>query len=102
MPLFVSGLQKIEAFEKPNEEFNWVNFYERRDPFGWPLKPLSRDFENSYDNVVTGDVAVRTGAGVQGHLNYWKQRHMIWKFAHAAVSYTGLEEQLRSRRRRRR
>ena len=102
IPLFVAGLDKIEAFEKPNEEFNWLNFYDRRDPFGWPLKPLSSDFENSFDNLVTGDVAVRTGAGVQGHINYWKKRHMLWKLAHAALTYTGLEEQLRSRRRRRR
>lgn len=101
IPLFVSALDKIQAFEKPSDDFTWLNFYDRRDPLGWPLKPLSTGFDNAYDEVVTGDVAVGTGLPVKSHLNYWKKRRMIWRMAHAAVKYTGLEEQLQKRRRRR-
>ncbi|MFP4483833.1 MAG: hypothetical protein ACLFO1_03165 [Spirochaetaceae bacterium] len=102
IPLFASGVEKIEAFDKPNDDFTWINFYDRRDPLGWPLKPLSRDFENSYDNVVTADVPVGAGLPVRSHLNYWRKGRMIWQISHAALKYTGIEEQLRNRRRRRR
>jgi hypothetical protein len=102
IPLFVSGLDKIEAFEKPNSEFSWLNFYDRRDPLGWPLKPLSSDFENAYDNVVTADVPVGVGLPVKSHMNYWRKRRMIWQIGQASLKYTGLEDQIRSRRRRRR
>ena len=71
IPLFVSGLDQIPAIEAPNERFRWVNYYDKDDVLGWPLRPLSA----SYRQLVE-DVELRT-RGVLGwtpmsHTGYWR------------------------------
>ena len=58
IPLFVSGMENIEAINKPNDNFQWLNYYDKDDFLGWPLKPLSTGFENSYDAIVTQDIPI--------------------------------------------
>jgi hypothetical protein len=77
IPLFVSGLARIEAIEKPNEQFTWHNFYDRDDILGWPLKPLSKGFHNSYEQVVTKDREINTGWTPFGHSDYWEDDSFI-------------------------
>lgn len=72
IPLFVSGLQKIEAITRPNEQFRWYNFYDRDDILGWPLKPLSLGFANAYNEVVTEDREIDTGWTPLSHMDYWE------------------------------
>lgn len=71
IPLFVSGLAKIEAIYKPNPDFQWLNFYDNDDFLGWPLKPLSTGFANSYDTVVARDIEMNA-SGLPGFMNWLK------------------------------
>lgn len=75
IPIFVAGHKDIVAIEKPNplKKFDWLNFYDRDDILGWPLKPLSP----SYDLIVTEDIDVDSGPAPSSwspfsHLHYWK------------------------------
>jgi len=76
IPLFVSELKKVEAFHEPNEGFEWLNYYDKDDILGWPLKPLSKGFTNSYKKVVTRDIRVNVGGWLKSwnpfsHSTYW-------------------------------
>jgi hypothetical protein len=77
IPLFVSGLGKIEAIKKPNSQFEWHNFYDRDDILGWPLKPLSQGFPNAYAQVVTEDREINTGWTPFSHSDYWEDSNFI-------------------------
>lgn len=77
IPLFVSGLEKIEAISKPNEQFEWYNFYDRDDILGWPLKPLSKGFPNAYDTIVTQDREINTGWTPFSHSDYWEDKDFV-------------------------
>lgn len=77
IPLFVSGLSKIEAIERPSKSFKWYNFYDRDDILGWPLKPLSKDFPNAYDRIVTEDREIETGWTPLSHSDYWQDNSFI-------------------------
>lgn len=77
IPLFVSGLEKIEAINKPNEKFKWYNYYDRDDILGWPLKPLSKGFDNAYANIVSNDIEVDTGWTPFSHSDYWEDDDFI-------------------------
>lgn len=77
IPLFVSGLPRIEAIDKPNEAFQWLNFYDRDDVLGWPLRPLSRGFPNSYESVVTRDIEINVGFTPLSHTGYWEDGDFV-------------------------
>lgn len=77
IPLFVSGLARIEAIEKPNPQFAWHNFYDRDDILGWPLKPLSKGFHNAYEQVVSQDREINTGWTPLSHSDYWEDDSFI-------------------------
>jgi len=77
IPLFVSGLEKIVAIDKPNDQFRWYNFYDRDDILGWPLKPLSQGFPNAYDTLVTEDREINTGWTPLSHSDYWEDDNFI-------------------------
>ena len=77
IPLFVSGLEKIAAIDRPNDDFEWVNFYDRDDVLGWPLRPLSSGFDNSYREVVTSDREINTGVTPLAHSDYWTDRDFL-------------------------
>lgn len=71
IPIFVSGLDQIEAIRPPNGHFRWINYYDKDDILGWPLEPLS----SSYKQLVE-DVALRTRGVLSwtplSHIEYWK------------------------------
>jgi hypothetical protein len=79
IPLFVSGFDQIKAVEKPNENFKWLNYYDKDDVLGWPLKPLS----DSYNQVVEEDREIDAGnLFLQGwnpfsHTGYWTDRDFV-------------------------
>lgn len=77
IPLFVAGLEKIEAFEKPSDNFQWFNYYDRDDVLGWPIKYLRKGDRNSYSDVVTADHEINTGFTPLSHLSYWKDSSFI-------------------------
>lgn len=57
IPAFVAGYETIEAINKPNPQFEWLNYYDRHDPLGWPLRPLSP----SYAEIVMADHEMNVG-----------------------------------------
>ena len=61
IPLFVSGLSSVEAIRRPNDGFKWLNFYDKDDVLGWPLKPLPDGKQHSYSAVVTTDRPINSG-----------------------------------------
>ncbi len=79
IPLFVCGLDKIQAFKKPNEDFRWYNYYDKDDVLGWPLRPLS----SSYRKLVTKDNIVNTGLPILSHTNYWRSGRVLGEIADA-------------------
>jgi len=89
IPLFVAGLERIEAIDPPGPEFAWWNLYDRDDPLGWPLRPLSTGFANAYDRVVTGDVEVSVGLTPLGHSHYWEDRDVARFVAGKVVEVMG-------------
>jgi hypothetical protein len=76
IPLFVAGLEDIFAIGKPNNDFQWINYYDKDDPLGWPLQPLSEAY-----NQLVQDVAVNTGFTPLGHTKYWQSRTVIKSIA---------------------
>lgn len=82
IPIFVAGHKDIVAIEKPNplREFEWLNFYDRDDVLGWPLKPLSP----SYNALVAEDIDIDSGSAPSSwtpfsHMYYWENSVFISK-----------------------
>lgn len=79
IPLFVAGFNEIVAIDKPNEKFKWLNYFDKDDVLGWPLKPLSE----SYNQVVEKDIEINAGNFfLQGwnplsHTGYWTDRDFV-------------------------
>jgi hypothetical protein len=78
IPLFVAGFADIQAIPKPNPNFKWLNYYDKDDILGWPLKPLS----SSYDLVVDQDIEIDSGNiwqswNHQSHDGYWTNEEFI-------------------------
>mgnify|MGYP002621560432 CR=1 FL=1 len=77
IPMFVGGLDPIQAIPKPNDSFKWDNYFDRDDVLGWPLSPLSE----SYDQLVT-DHEINAGGifsswNPWSHGKYWTDKQII-------------------------
>lgn len=83
IPLFVSGLpeSKIIAIDKRNNEFSWDNYYDRDDVLGWPLKQLSK----LYNNLVN-DYEINTGQYVGSHVKYWDDNNFTKPLSEKLIS----------------
>jgi Serine hydrolase len=78
IPLFVAAFEEIIAIDKPNPNFQWLNYYDKDDVLGWPLKSLSP----SYNNVVDKDIEMDSGKlwqswNPQSHNGYWTDDEFI-------------------------
>lgn len=78
IPLFVAGrpASKIKAIPKPNQQFEWQNFYDEDDALGWPLQKLS----SSYNKLVNDrniNAGFFTGFSPLSHTNYWNDRDFL-------------------------
>ncbi len=80
IPLFVAGHGRANI--KPVKthsagyDFDWINLYDEDDVLGWPLRPLSSD----YDKTVK-DVEINAGQGLGGLLQSWNplSHTQYWK-----------------------
>lgn len=52
IPLFVSGLENRQCFDKPNDKFIWDNYYDPDDILGWPLKQLGDTYNIVNDHHI--------------------------------------------------
>jgi len=73
IPLFVAGFDKIIPFDKSklHPQFEWKNYYDRDDPLGWPLQPLSDEY-----NQLVKDIEIDSGNFLLNqtpfsHNEYW-------------------------------
>ena len=65
IPVFVSGLSKIEHIK---QDFLWLNYYDFADVLGFPLRPL--DYEAK-------DIRIKTRFSLFSHLRYWHNNKFI-------------------------
>ena len=68
LPFFESAVPAADQrFFRINSEFQWVNFYDRDDPLGWPLRQLGGRFEE----IVQDEERNGLGNVLTSHLRYW-------------------------------
>jgi hypothetical protein len=82
IPIFVAAHKElhIRAIDRPNDQFEWLNLYDRDDVLGWPLRPLSGGYER-----LVEDRQVNAGQGIDwltswtplSHKHYWKDRDVV-------------------------
>ena len=83
IPLFVCGLDDIQAIDRPNQDFKWFNYYDKDDILGWPLKPLSSEGPNAYQTIVDEDIEINVGSKPWetmtplSHSKYWEDKDFI-------------------------
>jgi len=87
IPMFVGGLNPIEAIPKPNVNFTWFNYFDRSDVLGWPLSPLS----DSYGALVV-DHEINAGGifsswNPWSHGQYWTDKDVIDPLVQKIRSY---------------
>lgn len=86
IPIFVAGLNEIVAISKSPDDFEWINYFDRDDILGWPLKVLSE----SYDSVVLEDYQINSGGIFGGmtplsHNYYWEDDDFLGPAADSIV-----------------
>lgn len=79
IPAFALSHIPIESIDFP---YLWLNFYDKDDILGYPLKPLSE----SYDKAVNEDVQVNVGNWLVSwnplsHDHYWTSRKVVNRIA---------------------
>lgn len=84
IPIFAAAHKDITPIERPNGSptFKWINFYDPDDVLGWPLQPLSPE----YDALVE-DRPINAGQGALdwilkswnplSHTTYWTDDSVI-------------------------
>ncbi len=78
IPIFVAGRSrdKIKAIQRPNNSFEWHNYYDNDDVLGWPL----RDLRDSYANLVQEyqiNAGLLAGPTPFSHTKYWSDRDFL-------------------------
>jgi hypothetical protein len=75
IPLFTLAYRPVKSIKFPpktlpvnlRKKAKWLNFYDHDDVFGWPLKHLSK----SYEDAVTDDFPINVGLSPLCHHEYW-------------------------------
>lgn len=77
IPMFVGGLDPIEAISKPNPNFTWDNYFDRDDVLGWPLSPLSPSYNNLVTDHEINAGGIFTSWTLWSHGEYWTDKQVI-------------------------
>lgn len=74
IPLFRTGLDpnSIIAIKKPCPEFEWINFWTKKDPLGYGLQPLSP----SYNSLVK-DIRLKWSIPYLSHTRYFRRAKVV-------------------------
>ena len=87
IPIFVSGLYTILPFKKPNSEFKWFNYYDKKDILAYPLKNFTRYGDKVYDKIVAKDIAVHSSFFPgKVHFAYWNRESITQKSVKIEIS----------------
>ena len=69
IPFFESAVGGADQrFFRVNKDFQWINFYDRDDLLGWPLRPLGGRFAE----IVQDEERNKVGSLLTSHVKYWK------------------------------
>lgn len=73
IPLFVAGFDKIVPFDKSkmHPEFQWKNYYDRDDVLGWPLQPLSDEYDQLVEDIEIDSGKLLSSRTPLSHTHYW-------------------------------
>ena len=79
IPLFVGGLprRKIKPIAKPNDEFEWKNYFDEDDVLGWPLQPLSKKYGELVEDVAINAGGFFTSWNPLSHTGYWTDKDFL-------------------------
>ena len=73
LPFFESAVPaKQQRFFRVHKDFQWVNFYDRDDVLGWPLRPLGGPFKQ----LVQDEERNKIGSFLTAHSRYWKNEKL--------------------------
>ncbi|MEO2012877.1 MAG: hypothetical protein ABGZ53_00750 [Fuerstiella sp.] len=90
LPFFESVVPIAEQrFFRINSDFQWVNFYDRDDPLGWPLRQLGGRFEE----IVQDKERNGLGNVLTSHLRYWTDEDLNEEIAGRILKLTEVDEQ---------
>lgn len=85
LPLFESAVPATEQnFFRVNKNFQWINFYDRDDLLGWPLRPLGGRFKD----IVQDQERNKIGSTLTAHIKYWRDEKLNEEIARNIVELT--------------
>ena len=67
IPLFAAGGPHPVPFSRPNENFRWLNIFDKDDILGWPIEPLGPGYQTDW----ISDRQVNSGGPFRSHNNSW-------------------------------
>ena len=86
LPFFESAVSVTEQrFFRFHKDFHWVNFYDRDDLLGWPLRPLGGRF----GEIVRDEERNRIGSVVTSHFKYWRDDQLNKEIADRILQLDG-------------
>jgi len=77
IPLCISGLSNRERFKKPNDNFEWDNYYDRDDALGWPLEQLYTTPGKIVTDHEINAGGLLTSWNPFSHTQYWEDKDVI-------------------------
>lgn len=85
LPFFESAMPEAEQkFFRVNKDFQWINFYDRDDLLGWPLRPLGGRFKE----IVQDQERNRIGSTLTSHVKYWGHDELNEEIARKILELT--------------
>ncbi len=104
IPLFTFAFSPVRPIRFPGKELpdphasktQWLNFYDRHDVLGYPLKPISEGYEDTVDE----DIELNAGswpasATPRSHTGYWKDRGFVNATAEVIAKFMSPEPETR-------
>lgn len=77
IPLFVAGHNKIVPIYTTNNDFEWLNYFDRDDALGWPLSPLNGPYDKLVQDREINAGGVLTNWNPLSHLEYWTDNDFL-------------------------
>jgi hypothetical protein len=82
LPFYESGSPTSEQrFFRTSRDFQWINFYDRDDLLGWPLRPLGGRFKELVQDEERNDI----GSTLTSHFGYWRNDELNADIADAIL-----------------
>ena len=78
IPLFRAGLNTPQLFKRPNQNFNWQNYFDADDVLGYPIKNMSGSFDVDWISDIKVSVGgFLTGWNPASHIKYWTDKDVV-------------------------